>query len=153
MTSFFFFFQVWNDTVANLSLLALGTSAPEILLSIIEILGNSFCAGELGPSTIVGSAAFNLFVISAVCIMSIPNDEDRRIRSLRVFGITSFFCVFAYVWLSIVLLVSSPDIVELWEAIVTFLFFPILILIAFLVDKKCCMAKKSSEIFEIAMGK
>lgn len=143
--------KVWNDTVANLSLLALGTSAPEILLSIIEILGNNFCAGELGPSTIVGSAAFNLFVISAVCIMSIPNDEDRRIRSLRVFGITSFFCVFAYVWLSIVLLVSSRDIVELWEAIVTFLFFPVLILIAFLVDKKCCMAKKSSEIFEIAM--
>lgn len=143
--------RVWNDTVANLSLLALGTSAPEILLSIIEILGNNFCAGALGPSTIVGSAAFNLFVISAICIMSIPKDDERRIKSMRVFGITSFFCIFAYVWLSIVLLAVSPNVVELWEAIVTFLFFPMLILIAFLVDKKCCMEKTKTDIFEIQM--
>lgn len=49
--------------------MALGSSAPEILLSVIEICGNNFEAGELGPSTIVGSAAFNLFIIIAVCIM------------------------------------------------------------------------------------
>ena len=116
-------------------------------------MGKKFCAGTLGPSTIVGSAAFNLFVISAVCILSIPKGDNRRIKSLRVFGITSFFCIFAYVWLSIVLLANSPDEVELWEAIATFLFFPLLILIAFLVDKKCCLEKKKSEIFEIAMGK
>eukprot|EP00438_Fugacium_kawagutii_P021773 Skav212097 [mRNA] locus=scaffold1725:9741:15690:- [translate_table: standard] len=58
--------RVWNPTVANLTLMALGSSAPEILLSIIELLGNEVFAGELGPSTIVGSAAFNLFIISAV---------------------------------------------------------------------------------------
>lgn len=52
--------RVWNETVSNLSLMALGSSAPEILLSVIEIFGNKFEAGELGPSTIVGSAAFNL---------------------------------------------------------------------------------------------
>eukprot|EP00913_Durusdinium_trenchii_P002275 g2100.t1 len=54
---------VWNGTVANLTLLALGSSAPEILLSVVEIIGNGCFAGELGPSTIVGSAAFNLFCI------------------------------------------------------------------------------------------
>lgn len=32
--------KVWNDTVANLTLMALGSSAPEIMLSIIEIVGN-----------------------------------------------------------------------------------------------------------------
>lgn len=31
--------RVWNDTVANLTLMALGSSAPEILLSVIEIVG------------------------------------------------------------------------------------------------------------------
>ncbi|XP_029634589.1 sodium/calcium exchanger 3 isoform X8 [Octopus sinensis] len=144
--------KVWNDTVANLSLLALGTSAPEILLSVIEILGNGFCAGALGPSTIVGSAAFNLFVISGICIMTIPNGEFRRIKSMRVFGITSFFCLFSYMWLAIVLLASSPNEVELWEAIVTFLYFPLLILIAYLVDRKCCIEDKSTGIYEIAMG-
>merc|ERR1719265_2700153 len=63
--------KVWNDTVANLTLMALGSSAPEILLSIIELLGNEFYSGDLGPSTIVGSAAFNLFCISAVCVSAI----------------------------------------------------------------------------------
>ena len=29
-------------------------------------------AGPLGPSTIVGSAAFNMFVILAICITAIP---------------------------------------------------------------------------------
>ena len=46
--------KVWNDTVANLTLMALGSSCPEILLAIIEIVGNRFTAGELGPGTIVG---------------------------------------------------------------------------------------------------
>jgi hypothetical protein len=45
--------KVWNDTVANLTLMALGSSAPEILLSVIELLGNDFKSGELGPSCIV----------------------------------------------------------------------------------------------------
>lgn len=32
--------RVWNRTVANLSLMALGSSSPEILLATIEIIGN-----------------------------------------------------------------------------------------------------------------
>jgi hypothetical protein len=34
--------------------MALGSSSPEILLSVIEICGNNFLAGDLGPGTIVG---------------------------------------------------------------------------------------------------
>lgn len=49
--------------VANLTLMALGSSAPEILLSVIEgIMRLGGKPGELGPSTIAGSAAFNLLV-------------------------------------------------------------------------------------------
>lgn len=33
--------KVWNATVANLTLMALGSSAPEIILSVIEILSLS----------------------------------------------------------------------------------------------------------------
>ncbi len=73
--------KVWNDTVANLTLMALGSSAPEILLSLKEILVGitapwdpslkmSFYNGPLGPSTIVGSAAFNL--------MASPSPSLRR---------------------------------------------------------------------------
>jgi solute carrier family 8 (sodium/calcium exchanger) len=65
--------SVWNPTIANLTLMALGSSAPEILLSVIETVTNLGKApGDLGPSTIVGSAAFNLMVISAVSIACIP---------------------------------------------------------------------------------
>ena len=67
--------RVWNETIANLTLMALGSSAPEILLSAIEIVGNNFKAGSLGPGTIVGSAAFNLFIIIGICIYVIPGDK------------------------------------------------------------------------------
>ena len=49
-----------------------GSSAPEILLSSVELLTNGFEAGALGPQTVVGSAAFNLYVITSVCISALP---------------------------------------------------------------------------------
>jgi solute carrier family 8 (sodium/calcium exchanger) len=127
--------RIWNDTVANLSLMALGSSAPEILLSVIELVGNSFFAGELGPSTIVGSAAFNLLVITAVCVMAIPAPETRKIDGLAVFAVTASLSVFAYAWLIVILQLNSPDVVSTTEACLTFAFFPMLIIIAFLADK------------------
>merc|ERR1719295_2263394 len=62
--------------------MALGSSAPEIMLSVIEIWANDFNAGDLGPGTIVGSAAFNLFMIIGLCIYVIPDDEVRKIKQL-----------------------------------------------------------------------
>ena len=128
--------KIWNETVSNLTLMALGSSAPEILLSVIEICGNKFKAGDLGPSTIVGSAAFNLFVIIAVCVYVIPDNENRRIKHLRVFAITAATSVFAYVWLYLILAVFSPGIVQTWEAILTLLFFPVLVVFAYIADRQ-----------------
>ena len=105
--------KVWNPTVANLTLMALGSSAPEILLSVIETSGNmGGCPGELGASTIVGSAAFNLLVISAVSIYAVneKNDTDperddtvpkgvKKINDMGVFGLTAFSSIFAYLWI------------------------------------------------------
>ena len=45
-----------------------------------EIVGNNFESGALGPGTIVGSAAFNLMGISAVCVAAIPGVESRQIK-------------------------------------------------------------------------
>jgi hypothetical protein len=138
-------------------------------------------AAGTGPSTIVGSAAFNLFVISAVCVLAIPEGkgwessrallftppagllftpsadvlsascqrlrrlpltgardtslriwllftgEGRKIKSLGVFGITASFSVAAYVWLALILLYFSPNIVEVWEGVATLLLFPLLV--------------------------
>uniref|UniRef100_A0A7S1JYZ2 Calx-beta domain-containing protein n=1 Tax=Vitrella brassicaformis TaxID=1169539 RepID=A0A7S1JYZ2_9ALVE len=130
-----FHVKVWNDTVANLTLMALGSSAPEILLSVIEIYSREFYTGQLGPSTIVGSAAFNLLVISAVCIMSIPAGEIRKIKDVGVYAVTASASIFAYLWLLIILKGSSPDVVEPWEGVLTFIFFPMLVTLAFMADK------------------
>ena len=128
--------KIWNETVSNLTLMALGSSAPEILLSVIEIIGRNFNAGELGPSTIVGSAAFNLFIITSVCTSVIPDDEVRRIKFLRVFAFTSTCAISAYIWMYLMISVISPGIVEVWEGIATFLCFPLFVIIAYLIDVK-----------------
>merc|ERR1719238_782753 len=95
--------KIWNATVANLTLMALGSSAPEILLSVYEILLGNFIAGELGPSTIVGSAAFNLLVITAVCVSAISPPDTRHVAGTGVFSITAFTSIFAYLWLLVIL--------------------------------------------------
>jgi len=126
---------IWNETVANLTLMALGSSAPEILLSLIETLGNDFYAGELGPSTIVGSAAFNLFCIIAVCISAIPEGEVRFIKDMTVFFITASFSLAAYLWLYLIVGFITPDVIDVWEGVLTFIFFPVLILLAYMADR------------------
>merc|ERR1719365_225694 len=128
--------KVWNETVANLTLMALGSSAPEIMLSVIEIWAKGFEAGDLGPGTIVGSAAFNLFMIIGLCMYVIPDDEVRKIKHLRVFFITATWSVFAYVWLYLILGAISYGRVEIWEGVVTFLFFPATVYTAFVADRR-----------------
>jgi len=128
--------KVWNETVANLTLMALGSSAPEIMLSVIEIWAKSFRAGDLGPGTIVGSAAFNLFMIIGLCMYVIPDDEVRKIKHLRVFFITATWSIFAYIWLYFILGATSYGIVESWEGILTFLFFPATVWTAFVADRR-----------------
>jgi len=137
---------IWNPTVANLTLMALGSSAPEILLSVIETTGNlGGCPGELGASTIVGSAAFNLLVISAVSIYAVneKNDTDpdrddtvpkgvKKILNMGVFGVTAFSSIFAYLWMWFVLTDQSVSAAEAW---LTLVFFFVLIGSAYGMDK------------------
>ena len=126
--------KVWNETVANLTLMALGSSAPEILLATIEIVGNDFKAGELGPGTTVGSAAFNLLVISAVCVSAITGGDTKKINNVPVFLCTSIWSLFAYVWLYLMIAVISKGIIDIWEGALTLAFFVIFILNAYLID-------------------
>lgn len=130
-----FHVKFWNPTIANLSLMALGSSAPEILLSVIEVLSLKFFAGALGPSTIVGSAAFNLLIITAVCVSAIPPGEVRKVAQVDVFLVTASFSIFAYLWMLIVLLMYSPHKVDLEEAVITLMLFPVLLCVAFAADK------------------
>ena len=136
--------QVWNPTIANLTLMALGSSAPEILLSVIEALGTlGQPAGPLGASTIVGSAAFNLLVISAVAVVAV--DEPKKILDTGVFFTTSVFSIFAYLWLYICLVIQTPDEVTKTEAWLTIFFFFLLVALAFIADRVFASYLKENE--------
>uniref|UniRef100_A0A8C4TCW8 Solute carrier family 8 member 1b n=1 Tax=Erpetoichthys calabaricus TaxID=27687 RepID=A0A8C4TCW8_ERPCA len=133
--------RIWNETVSNLTLMALGSSAPEILLSVIEVCGHNFQAGDLGPSTIVGSAAFNMFIIIAICVYVVPDGENRKIKHLRVFFVTAAWSIFAYTWLYLILAVLSPGIVQVWEGLLTLFFFPICVVFAWVADRRLLFYK------------
>ena len=105
------------------------------MLSIIGILFNDFKQDELGPSLIVGSGAFNLLIISAISAAVIPTGETRRIQTYPVFIVTMIFSLFSYIWLLIILSISSPNRVEVWEAAVTLAFIPVIILCSYAAEK------------------
>lgn len=67
----------------------------------------------------MGSAAFNLLIITALCISAIPDGENRTIEKYGVFQLTSFHSMIAYAWLVIIVQVTSRNVVEVWEAAVT----------------------------------
>ena len=115
--------------------MALGSSAPEILLNVLETMNDLKAPmSSLGPSTIVGSAAFNLLFISAVCIPSV--DEPKKINDLGVFAVTTVFSLFAYFWLFVCLAFEpSKDVVTPAEAWITLCFMFVLMGLAFGADR------------------
>lgn len=137
----------WNATMATLTLMAFGSSAPEILLNVLAAfkdLGEP--ADDLGPSTIVGSAAFNLLVISAVSVVAVggPEGKTKKVEKMGVFLTQSAYSVFAYIWLFMCLQINTPGVVTTSEATWTFGFFFILLCNAFVMDKWAQMQQKKA---------
>lgn len=115
--------------------MALGSSAPEILLSIIGTVKDiEAVPGELGPSTIVGSAAFNLLCISGVSIIAVGGDDDeiKKVDDLMVFFVTSVLSLWAYIWMYICVTDNSISVVE---GIMTCVFFIILVVFSYVADR------------------
>lgn len=66
---------------------------------------------------------------------------------------TAVFSVVAYLWLLIILMVTSPEEVEVWEAVVTFLLFPLLVLLAWLAERNFCgVPNKTDTSKQIELG-
>ncbi|PNH02971.1 Sodium/calcium exchanger 3 [Tetrabaena socialis] len=129
--------KVWNWVVANISLMALGTSSPEIMLAVVEaLLTLDKPAGELGPACIAGSAAYNFLIITAVCTTCIPDGHFKKISQLRVYVCTAAWSLWAYIWMLVVYVWWTPDEVTLEEALLTLAFFGLMVLNAWIVDKQ-----------------
>jgi solute carrier family 8 (sodium/calcium exchanger) len=96
---------------------------------------------------------FLIKVISGITIVSVPTGELKRIDDMGVFITTAIFSIFAYIWMFIVLKVWSPDVVEIAEAILTLVFFILLVVLAFAADKyneikKKKLAKENNQMAE-----
>nr|XP_043611129.1 magnesium/proton exchanger [Erigeron canadensis] len=130
--------RFWNYTIADITLLAFGTSFPQISLATIDAIRNigSLYAGGLGPGTLVGSAAFDLFPIHAVCVVVPKAGELKKISDLGVWIVELFWSFWAYIWLYIILEVWSPNVITFWEALLTVLQFGLLLLHAYAQDKR-----------------
>ncbi|XP_010088273.2 magnesium/proton exchanger isoform X2 [Morus notabilis] len=130
--------KVWNFTIADISLLAFGTSFPQISLATIDALRNlgNLYAGGLGPGTLVGSAAFDLFPIHAVCVVVPRAGELKKISDIGVCLVELFWSFWAYIWLYIILEVWTPNVITLWEALLTVLQYGLLLTHAYAQDKR-----------------
>ncbi|XP_021907022.1 magnesium/proton exchanger isoform X2 [Carica papaya] len=130
--------KVWNYTIADISLLAFGTSFPQISLATIDAIRNlgNLNAGGLGPGTLVGSAAFDLFPIHAVCVVVPKGGEMKKIADIGVWLVELFWSFWAYIWLYIILEVWTPNVVTLWEALLTVLQYGLLLTHAYAQDKR-----------------
>ncbi|KAM1475396.1 hypothetical protein ACFX2I_031300 [Malus domestica] len=130
--------KVWNFTIADISLLAFGTSFPQISLATIDAIRNlgNLYAGGLGPGTLVGSAAFDLFPIHAVCVVVPKAGELKKIADIGVWLVELFWSFWAYIWLYIILEVWTPNVITLWEALLTVLQYAFLLIHAYAQDKR-----------------
>ncbi|KAK4282507.1 hypothetical protein QN277_013873 [Acacia crassicarpa] len=130
--------KVWNYTIADISLLAFGTSFPQISLATIDAIQNigNLYAGGLGPGTLVGSAAFDLFPIHAVCVLVPKVGELKKIADLGVWLVELFWSFWAYIWLYIILEVWTPNVVTLCEALLTVMQYGLLLIHAYAQDKR-----------------
>ncbi|KAF9669323.1 hypothetical protein SADUNF_Sadunf14G0095800 [Salix dunnii] len=130
--------KVWNYAIADISLLAFGTSFPQISLATIDAIQNigNLYAGGLGPGTLVGSAAFDLFPIHAVCVVVPKAGELKKIADIGVWLVELFWSFWAYVWLYIILEVWTPNVITLWEALLTVLQYGLLLIHAYAQDKR-----------------
>jgi len=136
--------------LANLTLMALGSSAPEIFLSVLETVTTlGEVAGELGPSTIVGSAAFNLLMISAASVVAV-GEEPKKILDLGVFFTTAVFSIFAYLWLYACLseYTGSANVITELEAGLTLFYFLVLCTLAFAADRFNAYVLKKKQTVE-----
>ncbi|XP_042475301.1 magnesium/proton exchanger isoform X2 [Macadamia integrifolia] len=130
--------KVWNYAIADITLLAFGTSFPQISLATIDAFQNlgQLYAGGLGPGTLVGSAAFDLFPIHAVCVVVPKAGKLKKISDIGVWLVELFWSFWAYIWLYIILEVWTPNVVTLWEALLTVLQFGLLLIHAYAQDKR-----------------
>ena len=136
-----------SDLVIGLTVVAFGTSAPELIVSLLSAIEGS---GELAIGNVVGSNIFNILVIIGVTSMVRPIKVERSILTadipLVIVSALALLAMGSGPWLG----VSSPRDVDRIDGIILFLFFAIFMRYTFAqakhVSQEDTMAAKASEI-------
>ena len=105
----------WNlsHDVAGATLMAAGGSAPELFTSFI----GTFRKNDLGFSTIVGSAVFNVLFVIAVCVIFAP--KPLKLTWWPLFRDMTFYTL-GLIAISIFFIGITPNEIEWWEALILF---------------------------------
>jgi solute carrier family 8 (sodium/calcium exchanger) len=118
---------LWNSGIANVTLMALAASAPEIFMCFFGTFSNLGSApNQIGPIVLIGSASFNMLIGTGISILAAS--KVKKVYNLCSFLTTAAFATAAYIWLFVALLVVSPGVIEIKEAVITLLGYPILII-------------------------
>lgn len=109
--------------VAGASLMAMGSSAPELAIALLALVIASGSHSDMGIATIVGSAIFNILVITGVSAIARPANITWRVvvRDIIMYTIS----------IALLLFVFSDGLIVLWEAAVFLLVYGVYILILF----------------------
>lgn len=75
-----------NEDVAGATLMAIGTSLPEVLSGVIGVFVPG--AGDTGLGTVVGSLVFNMLVITGCCVALFPKAHLVLSRSATIRDVT-----------------------------------------------------------------
>jgi len=87
--------RVFVESVGHMVLMVVATVAPEIVLTTMEIIDDNFQAGEIGPSAIVGSAAWNYLITVGLCVGAVRSPSTRRIENTAAFWATLAYSEFS----------------------------------------------------------
>jgi sodium/potassium/calcium exchanger 2 len=109
-----------QEDVAGATFMAAGGSAPEFFTSLV---GVTIADNDVGFSTIVGSAVFNVLFVIGLCGFVAPGDMDLTWWPLFR------DCTFYMIGLSVLAGFASDQQIELWEAILLFLLYLIYLVI------------------------
>eukprot|EP01084_Bolivina_argentea_P319054 553409_1 len=103
-----------SENVQGATLLAIGTSAPELYTAVIGIL--FYPTENPGPGTNIGSVVFNMTVITGLCAIVSPTahtsiDPFPFLRDSLAYLVS---LVLLYLFYGVI----SPYVMELWESVV-----------------------------------
>jgi K+-dependent Na+/Ca+ exchanger-like protein len=109
--------------VAGASLMAMGSSAPELFIAIMALLIAGGAHGDVGIGTIVGSAIFNILVITGASAVVRPAAIPWRVivRDVVMYTISLALLIAAF----------SDGQITLWEAALFLLVYAVYIVVLF----------------------